>query len=288
MISQICTSCGGNLILNEDKSIAKCMYCGREYLVEVIKDGKMNIVSADKIPEIKERSTIHEVSFITDKGAKIIIDFPFVRFGERYDTYFSDSSLCLHYKEQYKEDALRFKDNASKLRFPNTRMKELMHYYIPEVKGLYTLDDGSVMVAVNKLKWIYPLDRFGKIDVRYVCFIISRLENLACIYEFNNTVPTIEGTENILVDPKHHQVMIYEGFERSTKDVEGFLKMIREIGKDITDTSKEPLRKSLNTFFESAPKSSALSDFEWWDECLDKAFEKREFIEWSVSEREIF
>lgn len=288
MIQHNCPACGGLLNINETKTMAICQYCGNEFRIDLKEDGSMDIVSAKVKEKKQERAGLNKVTFLTPERKKIEIVYPYARYGEEYDVYFADSNLILRFHPEHIQLADAYVRSIKKLEFPNDKMKEIMHYYLPEHVGTYTLEDGSKLVAIKKIKWVYPLGCFENLDSKHVCWIISRLENLACLCSYNGVFPKLVSNEQVIIDPENHQVMLYEGWEYGKKDREKeFLRFIREAGKTMLDPKCE-LRPQIKMFLNSDPKPNAMEDFAFWDKCLDSSFDKREFIEWSVTEREVF
>ena len=67
-------------------------------------------------------------------------------------------------------------------------------------------------MAIEKKEVVYPLNMLGVLLDRHVAWIVSRLENLCCLLDYNNMVLNGLTEDNLFVDPVNHQIYLYGGW----------------------------------------------------------------------------
>ena len=128
--------------------------------------------------------------------------------------------------------------------------------------------------SLSKTDNIYPLFLFENLKATTVAWIISRLENLGCLLEFNNMDFRALRAEDLYINPKTHELFILDGWDGVEKTSRrNYLKDIRLIAKDIMDTSTAP--ELCMKFLDGDPEETAYDDFSAWDEVIMKGFNGR-------------
>ena len=114
-----------------------------------------------------------------------------------------------------------------------------------------------------------------------MAWIISRLENLGCLLEFNNMDFRALRVEDLYINPKTHELFILDGWDGVEKTSRrNYLKDIRLIAKDIMDTSTAP--ELCLKFLDGEPKETAYDDFSAWDEVIMKGFNGHNFHQFNT------
>ena len=166
----------------------------------------------------------------------------------------------------------------------------------------------------------------GRLIDRHVAWILSRLENLCCLLEYNDMVLNAFTPENLFVDPGSHQIYLYGGWwfagfrgseiagvsesvkpylearsiwhPSARKKVYAFrtdLESIRLVAAKLLGC---PRREDLRTvqavpepfrrFLLQEPEKSPRADFAKWDKVLLESYGERKFIPLAVAEEEIY
>lgn len=103
-------------------------------------------------------------------------------------------------------------DMSGEVPYPTPEMQKELKRYIPEPVTHCRLKDKSMFIAENKEQGIYPLSMPGVLMDRHAAWVISRLENLCCLLEYNDMVLNALDVENLFVDPVNHQIYLYGGW----------------------------------------------------------------------------
>ena len=287
MIQLICKCCGGNLKLNPGRTLGRCEYCDSEYIIENRKDATMNIIKAVTPEPENEKGRTKCAEYYTEEGRLLKINYLYLSQNNYRSMYVTENNVIFVYPREKAYMADSYINHVCRIKYPDEEMKRKSHYYLPCFENKYKLMSGAVMVVIKKLKWTYPISLAGKPGDIHAAWIISRLEHLACLFEYNEMSPSHIDMNDIFFDPRNHQVMVYGGWEHVENKAINFLRYIRCIGTHLMN-DKDTVRPALEAFLTSSPKSDAIEDFGYWDKTIDKAFGKRSFAVWNVTEKEIY
>lgn len=294
MVHLQCRACGGRLKLNYNRTLATCEYCEGEYLIDYKGNSTFDIIAAETEEEKQERAALYTEKFQTSEGKDITVKYLYHHKCSEYDMYVAENNILYLFNERNKQLSQIYANYCGQIQYVDSRMESKMKYYLPEIVGTYDLKDGSVMIVIKKLKWTYPLNLVGELEERHMAWIVSRLENLACLLEYNHMSIHQLSSEDIFVDPKNHQVLLYGGWHKaSTSGIQDFLRNIRKIAgyilkNDSPEDLPKDLRPDLRRFIQSDPKENSTKDFEFWDKCLLQAFGERKFIHLNLLETNIY
>jgi hypothetical protein len=142
--------------------------------------------------------------------------------------------------------------------------------------GEYTLKDsyknyGNKCILISKPENAYPLSIFGMLNARTVAWIISRFENLCCLFAFNEIDFTKLNIKDFYINPKSHELYMLGGFDNYIKSNNNtYLYEFRKIALSIMDKSTAP-ELCLN-FLNEKPAKDAFTDFNNWDNVIEKGF----------------
>ena len=163
------------------------------------------------------------------------------------------------------------------------------------------LDDDTSLIVINKREEEYPLRLFGKLGGRHIAWIISRLENLCCVLEYNAVVHPEIDPDTVYINPNNHTACLYCNWwsvqQRNTRGDNGQLLTTADNLKGLRTTARSLLEteevtpdtpKALLDFIGSEPRFDAYEDFAYWDEMLIKAFGERKFIKMDTEDSDVY
>ena len=314
-----CKNCGGWMIINASGMTAVCPYCGTRYVLNHEDTDyyqsfyrEMNRflsgsgsererqLKADKLWESAQQETF----YCTD-GCTVDVRWmhrqPF-RGGEML---VARKSLAFHFYDGA-PDIERFRRTVSFLDYPSADTRALAQFF-PNVLGGFVLTDGSQLLVIAKDMDEYPLSLFGRLDARHVAWIISRMENLCCVLEYNSLVHPRINTETLFINPYTHQASLYGGWQEAAKnnslssDRSRVLRTSENLiglrntaanllgypsAREVEQNADIP--KALAVFIRSQPKSNAYNDFAYWDDMLIKAYGERKFMNLAADDGQIY
>lgn len=222
-------------------------------------------------------------------------------------------------KKKYYENALK---RINQFVFYDEYMKKEIKQYLPQLyhhKLNYgEAENGEFYIAVKREKGTISL-----LDVKnfyqknfyhkHAAWIMSRLLNLTCYFEFSGMVHNGITIQNCFISPKNHSVYLYGGFWYTTKQKEKMLGVSKEVydtmppnvkstkyADSTTDLeSVKAIGRQLLDGTENVPKSfqkwlyagccdSALQEMERWDKVILDSYGERKFVEMKLTEKEVY
>ena len=293
MISFKCKNCGGEMTISRTGDVV-CPYCGArhnfsdkelagykefrhrmlEYLTAMAAD-KAKATDYDYLWTNSDTKV-----FTTADGDDITVRFIYETTFDGVEMYVAKESVIFVYPSIH--TGLHDKASAilKRITFPGADMKDL-NRCVPTGKGSYRLKDGGVLWAVAKDEGLFPLPLFGNLDYEDVAWIVSRLENIACLLEYNEMTHGGIDPETVFINPKTHEAALLGGWHRAS--VSGFIDGTKDL-KDIRTTAKKLLGEGYGSippmfkdFISKAPKADAYEDFKYWDEVIEKGLGGRKF-----------
>lgn len=149
---------------------------------------------------------------IRSDGEIIEIFYLVKRKSDMCTVYVARHNIIYIFENNYAEYAVRYRDMTKKLTYPSPEMERNLKQYVPKPVTECVLADGRHFLAIEKAEGVYPLKMLGRLTDRHVAWIISRLENLCCLLEYNDMVLNAFTAENLFVDPANHQIYLYGGW----------------------------------------------------------------------------
>lgn len=329
-----CKMCGGTLDYDRSRNLAVCPYCGSKSTVfeqdrklfEQFQEAFAAILNQDDTGSRKaaEEGFWVESSMeklVREDGETIKVAYLTRRRTDMCTMYVARRNVVFVFEREKEDSARRYCEMAGQVAYPDPGMEKELSNYIPHIVTKCMLADGRAFLAIEKAEGVYPLGMLGILMDRHVAWIISRLENLCCLLEYNRMVLNGLTVENLFVDPANHQVYLYGGWwfagyqgaeapgasgillpylkrgasGKSRNDIFTDLSGIRLAAvKLLGGESREGLRGRLPLpepfcrFLENAPKDSAAADFTEWDRVLGASYGERRFIPLSMTEEEVY
>lgn len=313
-----CKSCGASMVIDPSGTTAHCPYCRSRYVLDhcdtdyyrdfyermrgflrLSKDGQERRVRADEL----WNSASEEVFECTD-GRKIDVKSLNVYKDMDATVYTARQNIIFRFDPQNAAFTDKFRKAVSSLDYPSADTKTLSDFF-PTISGGFGLTDGSALLAVKKSEDEYPLRLFGRLDGRQTAWIVSRLENLCCVLEYNSLVHTNFDIDDVYIDPYDHTASLYGSWWKvvpNNTTVSGVtyttchnLVSLRSIAAqvlgfgsvgDVRETGDLP--KPFADFLRSAPASNAYDDFAHWDEVLIQSYGERRFVTMDTDDEQIY
>jgi len=332
-----CKMCGGTLDYDRTQNLAICPYCGSKSTV-FDQDRKLFEQFQNQFAALLNRppSTTPEEGFwveasqetlIREDGKPIEISYLTKCRVDLCTMYVARHSVIYVFEDRYSDYAVRYQDMTERITYPTPEMKRELSNYLPERLAQYRLTDGSIFLAIAKKEGVYPLKMLGILTDRHVAWVVSRLENLCCLLEYNDMVLNAFTIENLFVDPANHQIYLYGGWwfagfqgtdvAGASQDVKSCLEKANGMLPRPAGRTKNHIRTDLRSirlaaakllgypdraslkndtilpkpfqgFLMREPEPNASADFSKWDRTLLDAYGERKFIPLVMTEEEIY
>ncbi len=315
-----CKKCGGAMVFDASAMTAICHYCDTTYVLNHedtdyfrnfyrqmssflsgSDDMKKRSREAD---ELWERADTEE--FECDDGRTIEFRHMHRYSTKAADVYVGRRHVAFHFRPGSELLAESYRRITSSLDYPSADTRSLADFF-PTVTGGFRLTDGTNLLVISKDENEYPLRLFGTLPGRHVAWIISRMENLCCVLEYNSLVHPKISADTLYINPYTHQAALYGGWWEAGKQNSLSLDRTRilkpeenliglrntaagllgfaEAGQVRVSTD---VPKALADFINGKPASNAYDDFARWDEMLIKAYGERKFMNLSVTDEQVY
>lgn len=270
----VCRFCGSNVYLS-DKDF-KAYKNTRDNML--MSDRFTNDEAADTGDVLRLWNNGSTANFKTIKGVNISFDCYYSVILDDKEVYIGADKIAVIFSNTF--SLTNFTVNLSQIEYPSADIKDLSRF-LPNIIFKSALEDGRSIIIISKTDNIYPLFLFENLKATTVAWIISRLENLGCLLEFNNMDFRALRVEDLYINPKTHELFILDGWDGVEKTSRrNYLKDIRIIAKDIMDTSTAP--ELCMKFLDGEPKETAYDDFSAWDEVIMKGFNGHNFHQFNT------
>lgn len=266
------------------------------------------------------------VQFKTNNGKSITINYLYQRefelgtcfVGNKYILYSFDNS-----RKKYYEQML---SSLSQLKYSNDEMKKEFEKYFPKVIDHYVTTDNRYIAVVEKTEDVYPMELLlkstgNKIPDKHVAWMISRLMNIVCYFNYTGVVHNGIRQSNCYVSPKLHTIFVGGGWWYTTKTGQPMLGTSKDIFEVMPVSAKSTKTSSIVTdiesvkllgrqllgdqncrtlamsnlapaafidFLVSGSDNDPLKEMTKWDNALESAYGKRHFIAWEVTKEQIY
>ena len=306
-----CKNCGSAMIYDVSSMMAHCRFCGTSYVLDhqdtdYFKTFYRQMVDSSTKDEVRKQrddllwDNADTASFTTSDGQVIELKYLHYYSDKCADVYVTRRNIAFRFRDGMNDKAEHFRKMVSSLDYPSADTRSLSDFF-PRVTGAFILDDGTSLLVINKREEEYPLRLFGKLGGRHIAWIISRLENLCCVLEYNGLVHPEIDVDTVYINPNNHTACLYCNWwsvdRQNTRAADGHLLAsadnltgLRKTAKALLETEEETsdTPKALLDFINSVPKFDAFEDFAFWDDMLIKAFGERKFIKMDTEDSDIY
>ena len=313
-----CKNCGAPMLLDASGMTAVCHYCGTKYVLnhedtdyfrgfyrrmtEFLSGGADEQARRLKADALWQDAD--EQAFECTDGSRIEIKYMYSYTLPGVEVYVARRNIIFHFLTDGAAGSERFRRAVSLLDYPSADTRSLQSFF-PTISGGFELCDGTCVLVVSKDMDEYPLCLFGNLPGRHVAWIISRMENLCCVLEYNALVHPAINVNSLYINPYTHQASLYGGWweadRRNTATRGGVLKTeqnltaLRDTAANLLGYAKagevrvtDDVPKALADFINSKPRGNAYDDFAYWDEMLIKAYGERKFISMNADDEQIY
>ena len=326
-----CKMCGGTLEYDRIHNLAVCPYCGSKSTVfeqdkklfEQFQNMFASLLDQKTAPKNEEGFYIEEnrEELIGKDGEIIEITYLTKRKADLCTMYVAKKNVLFVFDQKYDYYARRYIEMIGDIKYPNQQMEKELKSYFPKLVTEAILADGSRLVAIEKKEGVYPLSMLGILLDRHVAWVISRLENIACVLSYNQMVLNALTIDNLFVDPVNHQIYVYGGWwfvgfvgaentGASEQVIPYIEKTFHNKGRNREKTDLQCIRmiavrllgfenkknleeskllpKPFLKFLTDEPQKNAIKDFAKWDQVLEDSYGERKFIPLSISKEEVY
>lgn len=211
-----------------------------------------------------------------DFGTNVLTyDFTAIYTTSNKDIYVGLDKVAFAFNNE--SDYRKYLDNRS-LTFPSADIKKL-EKFLPKVVYNGKTTDNKFVVILDKDENVYPLEMFTDgLKSTSTAWIISRLENLGCLLEFNGLDMDNLTTEDLFINPKTHDLYLLGNWENVVKrpNATRYLQGLRDSIRSIAITDYAP--GLYVDFLTGMPNKSAYDDFAAWDYVINKGFGGHNFV----------
>lgn len=217
-----CKMCGGTLDYDPAKDQVVCPYCGSRStiynrdrkLYEQFRNQFAALLDQKPAPQMEEgffvESSREELT--REDGETIEIDYLAKRRANMCTMYAAKRNIIYLFDKEHEAYARRYKEMIERIVYPSKEMERELSSYVPKLVTECRLSDDRWFLAIEKKEGVYPLGMLGNFTDRHVAWMISRLENLCCLLQYNEMVLNGFALENLFVDPANHQIYLYGGW----------------------------------------------------------------------------
>jgi hypothetical protein len=226
-----CKNCGGVMTLDASAITAVCHFCGTNYVLKHedtdyyrnFYNQMCNFLSGSeddkkrkqKAYELWENAYEQVFQCIDENDIEIKYMHKFTH--KDAEVYIARRNIIFHFKEHGALKSEQYRKIVSFIDYPSADTRQLSDFF-PIVSGGFELTDGSYILVIKKNEDEYPLRLFGKLPGRHVAWIISRIENLCCVLEYNSMAHPEINVDTLLINPYTHQVSLYGNWWNAGKN----------------------------------------------------------------------
>lgn len=223
------------------------------------------------------------VIFDTEEVGDIEVTYQQILCNDHATSYICDDSIVLHFDDEGFAD--QYVNSIKSLKYPGGGSKSL-EQYMPHIKDIYKDTDGGKVIFITKSPNEQPLSNCIFMKDRHVAWVISRLENIACLLEYNKLGVSDLSIKDFFVDAENHQICLFGGFWRAKKNSPRDIGFIRDIAKELMgyhegkNFEDEEIPEAFAEFLDEAPLKDAYDDFKEWDTSLILSYGPRKFVQY--------
>lgn len=267
-----CPFCASKIYLN-DQDFAEYQKVRDEMLIKDSIDNDMVNANGDVL---RKWNIECQAFFETESGQNINCKYYYQYPFKDKTIYVGRNRISIVYKYDIID---RFISNVDSLDYPSSDIKGL-DKFLPRVMLTAKLKGGEHLLVLTKPENVYPLAMVDNLDPKQVAWMISRMENLGCLLEFNGKDLLGLDVTDFYFNPKTHDIHLLGGWEAlSSGPPQTYLSTIRRISRSIMNTHTAP--QMCMDFLLGTPKEDAYDDFKAWDEVIVKGFGGHNFHHFS-------
>lgn len=286
MIQYKCKGCGGQLDIGDAGSLV-CPYCGsKSFMADA--DFKGNEVFRRKmLSYVKARAQQKEFDYSDDNlweaadsvcfemadSQPLYINYMFKYSYNHCDCFVAKETVV--YVFDTGSEAALFLDGIRKIEFPEADNK--LSRCFPVLKMELELKGGAKALVFVRRPGFYPAELFAPWPSEHLAWVISRMENFCCTFEYSEIQFEDITPASVFINPVTHEGALFGDWrnvkgKRNNKDLED----LRKAAIELAQNTREP--KELYSFLNSGPGKTAFEDFEKWDKVIEEGFGGHKFV----------
>lgn len=298
MLKMKCGNCGGEMSVDPKGGMA-CPFCGskqhfsdpefrgyREFRLKLLDylrsaaDEAADAADASFLPSFFETET-----YYTENGTQVRLDHLFCFEDDGVKTYVTKNSVVSVFSAADRAKADKMLRGLSLLDYPSAALKDQSRYF-PSIKSRFSLNDGGLLLALEKPENAFPLYAFGDLQPEHAAWIVSRLENACCILAYSDLTHGAINPQTVYVNPRTHEAFLLGGWWHAAPtdaaNRENDLTALRRTAEQTLGRYLPDAPEAFRAFLKSRPAKDAYTDFEQWDESIEKGFGGRRFVKFST------
>ncbi len=294
MLSFKCTNCGGEFEVHTHGELY-CPFCGsrfyfsdrdlREY--DDFRDSLLAFARASNDSAAESGDILDcwkysdRVTFGQRDGGDIDVTYTFRYDMDGVDVLVGRESVVFVFPRSLSGRADRMLDAVERLQYPSADIKGLRRC-LPSLRARFDLAESKVLLALEKPENVYPLKAFSNLGSRHVAWIVSRMENICCLLEFNGMDHPSMDEGSLFINPRTHEAFLLGGWWDAEKTgSRKCLRCIREVAERITGEKIDDAPAEFREFIRSKPQATAYDDFAAWDAVIEQGFGGHRFTKFT-------
>lgn len=270
-----------------DAGSFSCPYCGgKTFLTDA--DYRENKVFRQKLLEYyKAKNDEKEFNYDSDtlwkcegrdcyelsNGKPLNIEYMVKNTYADYTFYLAKESGVYVFNDSKQADL--FMAGMAKIKFPEADVK--LRRCFPVLKMKLALDKNKAALVFSRRPGFYPASMFSPWPSAHLAWVISRMENICCAFEYSEIGFEDISEDSIFINPSTHEGALWGDWRQVSSSTKNGLKMLRKTAVALAENTREP--KELFEFLNSAPEKDAYQDFSKWDTVIEKGFGGHKFIQ---------
>lgn len=301
MISFKCKNCAGEMSV-DSQGMLFCEYCGSKVALtdkdlqeyRTFRLRVLNYLRGLHDKETEEGAALEniwsgaETAYLkTADGTDVKIRYIYSQALAETTYYVARQSVIFLFNRKQAHNADLYESKIAMIEYPAADMKGLDRSF-PRVTGRYAMENGGVMITVERRENVFPLGMFGGLDPVHAAWIVSRLENICCVLEYSQLIHGGINANSVFIDPFSHEAVLYGGWwlareKKRQPLVNEDLLAIRKTAEYVMGVNKEKMPKQFENFLKELPTKDAYIDFENWDKVIEEGFGGRRFVKMDVT-----
>lgn len=260
------------------------------------------------------KGAVDEEILVRDKstGKGFILTNPVVFNNGICTVYYTVSKVAFLYSKTYKKFYDNYIEEVERLRYADNAMEKEFSRYFPKIIKHFETEDDKLCILIGKTSDVLPLGRIFKayrdhgeqFPERQAAWILNRLYNIECYLHYYGRVSNGFTIDNLWVSPEMHSILLYSGWEYTTKERGNMigcpkdvfkiipikvkdtkessmitdLESIKSIGRQLYNGHTE--LKHINKFLNEGTTGDVFKDWDSYREALQEEFGKRQFVVW--------
>lgn len=225
-------------------------------------ENKEKDYSLDSLWESRDQAV-----FTMTNGQQLSINYMTKSEGNGYIWYLAKENVV--YVFDNGTDARQFMKGLNLLAFPEADNK--LKRCFPVLKSQIGLNDGREVLVFSRKPNFYPADMFSPWPSTHLAWVISRMENFCCEFEYSGIVHGDISPSSVWINPVTHEGMLF-GDWRYVREKNGQddLIALRRTAIELAKNSRDPIE--MYNFLNTKPSGDAFEDFSNWDSVIEEGF----------------